>query len=158
MSWKLLVIVEPKFFGVELMLTCSIEHLVTFIEHEDPDAVETQILVANQGVETTGSTDDDMRMGILVLKDLGIFLNGSATVEDAGLNVGHVLAEAVVLVADLESQLASVAHDQNGALASNRLDLLKRGQDEDSSLTETRLGLADDVTSQKSLRNTILLD
>lgn len=51
-----------------------------------------------------------------------------------------------------------MAHDQHGALAGNRLDLLKGGEDEDSRLSETRLGLADDVTSEKGLRNAILLN
>ncbi len=139
-------------------LTCGVKHLVALIQHENSNAVETQIFVANQGVETAGSTDNDVRMGVLVLQELGILLDGSATVEDAGLDVGHVLAEAIVLVANLESQLTGMAHDQDGTLAGDGLDLLKRGQDEDGSFTKTRLGLADYVTSQKSLRNTVLLD
>jgi len=51
-----------------------------------------------------------------------------------------------------------VAHDEDGALAGNRLNLLQCGQDKDSSLSETRLGLTDNVTSKKRLGNTRLLD
>lgn len=51
-----------------------------------------------------------------------------------------------------------MAHDQHRALAGDGLDLLESGQDEDSGLSETRLGLADDVTSEKGLRNAILLN
>lgn len=99
-----------------------------------------------------------MRVGVLVLENLGVLLDGSATVEDASLDVGHVLGETVVLVADLESQLTSVAHDQDRAFAGDGLDLLKGCEDEDRSLTETRLGLADDITSEKRLRDTCLLN
>lgn len=116
------------------------------------------MLVADEGVETTGSSDDDVRVSILVLQDLGILLDGSTTVEDAGLDVGHVLGEAVVLVANLEGQLTGVAHDQNGALASDGLDLLEGGEDEDSRLSKTRLGLANDVTTEKGLGDTCLLN
>lgn len=116
------------------------------------------MLVANKGVETTGSSDDDVGVSLLVLQNLGILLDGSATVEDAGLDVGHVLGEPVVFVADLEGQLTGVAHDQNGALAGDGLDLLEGGEDEDRGLSETRLGLADDVTTEKGLGDTCLLN
>ena len=140
------------------MLTDLIEHLVALVEDEHAHAAEPQVLVTNKSIETTGRADNDVRMCFLVLEHLGIFLNGSTTVEDTRLDVGHVLAEAVILVADLEGELTSVAHDQHGALASNRLDLLKRGQDEHSRFTETGLGLADDVTAQHSLGDTCLLN
>lgn len=139
-------------------LTNLVEHLVALIEDEHADTAETEVLVAHQSVETTGSTDDDVGVGLLVLEDLGILLDGSTTVEDAGLDVGHVLAETVVLVADLEGELTSVAHDQDGALAGDGLDLLKSGKDEDSRLTETGLGLADDVTTKHGLGDTCLLN
>ena len=97
-------------------------------------------------------------MSILVLQHLGILDDGSAAVEDTSLDVRHVLAETVVLIANLESQFAGVAHDQDRALAGDGFDLLKGGQDEHSRLTETGLGLADDITTEKSLRNAVLLD
>jgi hypothetical protein len=94
---------------------------------------------------------------ILVLKQLGILLNGSATVENASLNIGHVLAEAVVFVPNLESKLAGVAHNQHGALSSDRLDLLQRSEDEDGGLAETRLCLTNDVATEHGLRDARLL-
>lgn len=97
-------------------------------------------------------------MSLLVLQDLGILLNGSATIEYAGLDVGHVFGESVVFVANLEGQLTGVAHDQNRTLAGDRLDLLEGGEDEDSRLSEARLGLANDVTAEKGLWNTCLLN
>lgn len=99
-----------------------------------------------------------MRVSVLVLQDLGVLLDGSTTIEHASLDVRHVLGESVILIANLECQLTGVAHDQNGALAGDGLHLLQSGEDEDSSLSETRLGLTDDVTTKKGLRNTRLLD
>lgn len=99
-----------------------------------------------------------MGVGVLALQDLGVLLDRSTSVEHAGLDVGHVLGESIVLVANLECQLTSVAHDQNGALAGDRLHLLQRGEHENSSLSKTRLRLTDDITTKESLRNTCLLD
>lgn len=142
----------------ELCLTNLVQHLVALVEHEDADTAQTQVLVANKSVQTSRCTDNDVRVGVLVLEDLGILLDGSATIEDASLDVWHVLGEPVVLVADLESQLTSVAHDQDRTFAGNGLDLLKSCEDENRSLTETRLGLADDITSEKRLGDTCLLN
>jgi hypothetical protein len=138
--------------------TNLVEHLVTLIEHKALDVAQAEVLVAHKGVQTTGSGDNDVRVGLLVLENVDVVLNGSATVEDRGLDVGQVLAETGVLILDLESQLAGVAHDQHRALAVDRLDLLKSGQDENGSFTKTRLGLTKDVGSENCLRNAVLLD
>lgn len=135
-----------------------IEHLVALIKHEDANATQSQELVADQSVKPARRADYDVGVGVLVLEDLGILLDRSTAVEHAGLDVGHVLGESVVLVANLECQLTSVAHDQDGALAGHRLHLLQSGEHENSSLSKTRLRLADDITTQESLRNTCLLD
>jgi hypothetical protein len=138
--------------------TNLVEHLVTLIEHKALDVAQTEVLVAHKGVQTTGSGDNDVRVGLLVLKNVDVVLDGSATIEDGGLDVRQVLAETGVLVLDLESQLAGVAHDQHRALAVDGLDLLKGGQDENGSFTKTRLGLTKDVGSKNCLRNAVLLD
>ena len=116
------------------------------------------MLVADQGVQTTWGSDDNVWVGILVLQGLNILHHWGSTVEDSGLDLWHVLAEASILVLDLVSQLTSVAHDENGALAGDWLDLLESGEDEDGSLTKTRLGLAEDVGAENCLRNADLLD
>lgn len=116
------------------------------------------MLVADQCVETTGSGDDDVRVGFLVLENVDVVLDGSTTVEDRGLDVRKVLAESGVLVLDLEGQLTSVAHDEDGALAVHRLDLLEGGQNENGSFTETRFGLTKNVGSKDGLRDAVLLD
>ena len=114
-----------------------IEHLVTFIKDEHADASKTEGLVADESLETTRSTDNDMGASIFVLEGFHIRLDGGTTVEDTSLDVWHVLAEAVVLVTNLVSQLASVAHNHDGDFAVDGLNLLKSGENKDGSLTQT---------------------
>jgi hypothetical protein len=135
-----------------------VEHLVTLVEDKDANAAKSQSLVTDKSLETTRSTDNDMRASFLVLERLHVGLDGSTTIEDTGLDVGHVLAETVVLVADLVGQLTSVAHDNHRDLSVHGLNLLKGSKNEDSSLTQTGLGLADNVTTEECLGDTGLLD
>jgi hypothetical protein len=141
-----------------MRLTNLVKHLIALVQDEHADVSKTQVLVADKGVETARGADNDVGVSLLVLEDLGILLDGSAAVEDASLDVGHVLAESVVLVADLESQLTSMAHNQDRALSGDRLDLLEGGENKDSRLAETRLGLADDVAAEHGLGNACLLN
>lgn len=76
-----------------------------------------------------------MRASVLILECLHVGLDGSSTIEHTGLDIGHVLAEAVVLVTDLVSQLSGVAHNNDGDLSVHRLDLLKGSENEDSCLS-----------------------
>ena len=118
-------------------LTRLVEHLIALIENEDTNAAETQSLVTNKSFETARSTDNDVGTSLLVLQGLNILLDRGSTVEDTGFDVRHVFAEAVVLIANLVSQLASVAHDDNRDLSVDGLDLLQGGQNEDCSLSQS---------------------
>ena len=81
-----------------------------------------------------------------------------SVVNEAHLDAAHVLGESLVLLADLEGQLAGVAHDDDRHLPVDRLQLLQGGQDEDGSLAHTRLGLAEDVHAKDRLRDALVLD
>lgn len=140
------------------MLTNCVKHLVTLIENKDSHAPKPQVFIPNQRVETTRRPDNDVRMRVFVLEYFGILYYGSASIKDTSLDVGHVFAEPIVLVANLESQLTCVAHDQYGTLAGNRFDLLQGRENEHSRFTETGFGLANNVTTKERLRNTGLLD
>lgn len=142
----------------EIKHTNALKHLVALVEHEHPDATKTQVLVANKGVQTTRGTDDNVGVGLRAAEDGNVLGDLSTTVEDAGADLGHVLGETVVLVANLEGQLTSVAQNEDGALAVDGLDLLKGRQHENGRLTGTGLGLADDVTANEGLGNACLLD
>lgn len=99
-----------------------------------------------------------MRVSLLVLEELLVLFDVGTAIEHRSLDLWHVLAEAGILVSDLECQLAGVAHDQNAHFAVDWLNLLECGQHEDRSLTKTGLGLAKDIGSEDGLRNTDLLD
>jgi hypothetical protein len=51
-----------------------------------------------------------------------------------------------------------MTEDQNLRFAIDRFDLLQRGEDKNSGLSQTRLGLAEDVGSEDGLRDAYLLD
>lgn len=116
------------------------------------------MLVSYELVHTAGCGDDDMWVGILVLENLGILCNGSSTVEDRGLYIWHIFAESCVFILDLIRKFTGVTHDKDRGFASDRLHLLKGGEDEDCGLTETRFSLAKDIGTEDSLRNGHLLD
>jgi hypothetical protein len=139
-------------------LTRLIEHLVALIEDENADLAKSKVLIAGESPKTTRSTNDNMGACVLALQDLNILLDGSATVEDTGLDIRKILAEAVVLIANLVGQLTGVAHDNNRNLAIDGLNLLKRGENEDSSLSETGLRLAENICSKQCLRDDTLLN
>lgn len=138
--------------------TNLVEHLVTLIEDEALDVAETELLVSDEGVQTTRSCDDDVRVSLLVGEELDVLLHGGTTVEDGGLDVGHVLCESGVFVLDLVGELTGVAHNQDRGLALDGLHLLQGCENEDGSLSEARLGLADDVVTENGLGNALLLD
>lgn len=149
--------VEVGYFVVHTRL---VQHLVTLVEDEVLEVGKTEMPVADKSINTTGCADDDVGVGVLVAKELDVLLDRCASVEDADLDVGQEFGKAVVLVPDLVGQLTSVAHDQNRG--DTRLGLLvhllQRSEDEDGCLSETGLGLAEDVVTKNGLRNGNLLD
>lgn len=138
--------------------TNLIQHLVTLVKNEGLHAAERQLLLANQRVQTTWSTNDDVGVRLLVREHFNILLHRGTTVEHGSLDIRQVLAESRVLVLDLVRQLAGVAHDKDGAFARNRLQLMESGQNEDSGLSKARLGLAKHIDVEDRGRNADLLD
>jgi len=130
-------------------LTRLVEHLVTLIENKVLEVSKTEMPVTHESVDTTRRSDDNVRVSILVTKELDILLHGCASVEHTNPNIGQELGEAVVLVADLVGQLTGVAHDEDGCSAGLWLlvHLLESGEHEDGGLSETGLCLAEDIVS-----------
>jgi hypothetical protein len=116
------------------------------------------VLVSYKSIQSTRGRNDDVWVGIFVLENLGILLDGSSTVEDSGLYIGHIFAESSVFVLNLICKFTGVTHDKDGGLASDWFDLLERGEDEHGGLTKTRFSLAKDIGTEDSLRNANLLD
>lgn len=97
-------------------------------------------------------------MRVLVLEDLGILLNWSSSVKDGCLDGGHILAETSILILNLVCKFTGVAHNQDGGLAGDGLNLLEGCEDEDGSFTKTRFSLAENIDTENALRNANLLD
>lgn len=126
-------------------LTNLVEHLVALIEHESLDVAQTELLVANQCVETSWGSDDDVWVGVFAGQEFDILLHWGTSVEDCSLDVGHVLAEAGVFVLDLVRQFTGMTHDEHGGFAIDGLNLLESRKNEDSRLSQSGFGLAENV-------------
>lgn len=144
--------------GEQFPHTNLVQHLVTLIKDKLLDRTKAELLLTDEGVETTWGGDNDVRVSLLVLEELNVLGDGSTTVENGSLDLRHVLAESGVLVLDLVGELTGVAHNKDGGLAIDWLNLLEGRENENCSLTQTRLGLAENVGTQDSLRNADLLD
>jgi hypothetical protein len=94
-------IYRPKQTDTEL--TDLVQHFIAFIEHEALDIAERQLLLANQSVESTWGSDNNVRVRLLVTKEFDVLLHGRASVEDGRLDIRKVLAEPSVLIFDLIS-------------------------------------------------------
>lgn len=139
-----------------MKLTQLLQHLVALVEDEMFQVLQVELLVADESENATGCSNHDMRC--CCLQSFFVLLDRHATEEHSNFNARHVLAEPFVLLADLEGQLASVAHDQNVDLIVCRLQLLKGGQHEDGCFSHTRLCLAQNVHAEDGLRNAFVLD
>ena len=93
------------------VLTRLVKHLVALIEDKVLQVGETEVLVANESIDTTGCSDNDVRVCVLVAEKLNVLLHRCSSVEDTDLDVGQELGKTVVFVANLVGQLTSVAHD-----------------------------------------------
>lgn len=138
--------------------TNLIEHLVALVEDKVLDVLEVEGLLLDEGEDTTGGSDQDVGAELLVAENVLISLDGGTTVEDLRADLRQVLAEAGVLVLDLECQLARMAEDNNRYLAGDSLDLLERSENKDGSLTHTRLSLAENIHAEDGLGDALLLD
>ena len=107
-----------------------------------------------------GGNSVGQRCGVSSANALGPSRRQSAAltaVEDRALHVGKVLAEALVLVRNLERQLASVAKDEDPDVRLLSLELVEGSEHKDRRLTHARLGLADHIHAKHGLGNAFLL-
>ena len=95
-------------------LTELLQHLVALVQDKVLDVLQDQGLPADQGQRAARRPDHNV--GAVLLQHLLVLLDGHAAEEHGRSHRGHVLGEALVLLADLEGQLPRVAHDQNGDL------------------------------------------
>jgi hypothetical protein len=94
----------------------------------------------------------------IILQDFTVGFDGDTSIKDSRLDRRKVLGKAFVFMSNLERQFTSVAQNEARDFIFFHIELMQGSQDKDSSLSHTRLGLTDDITSQNSLRNRFVLD
>ena len=141
-----------------MLITYLVEHLVALIENKNFDAAEAKLFITYECIESTWCCNNDVWMGVFVRKRFDVFLHWCSAVKDCCFDIWKIFTEPSVFVLDLVSQLASMAHHQDGALSSHRFDLLKSCEDENGGFPKARLGLAEYIGSQNGLRDADLLD
>jgi len=120
------------------------------------DTLCVEALVPSERVKTARGGDDDM--GALGrLEEFLILLNGSAAIEDDSADIGHILGESEVLIADLEGEFARVTEHDDRDPVFRRVELLEGCEDEDGGLSVTRFGLTEDVHPKDRLWDALLL-
>ena len=75
------------------------------------DVFQVEGLLARESEDAAGCADDDV--WTVCLEDRLVLLDGHAPEEHSDLDVVHVLAEALILLADLERQLSRVAQHKH---------------------------------------------
>jgi hypothetical protein len=157
MSLSMVIITKANFCPHPFtQLTQLLQHLVALVEDEMLQVLQVELLVADESEDAAGCADDDVRCHRL--QRLLVLLNRHAAEEHSDLHARHVLAEALVLLADLEGELASVAHDEDVGLIVGGFELLESGEDEDCRLAHTALRLAENVHAQNGLWNAFVLN
>lgn len=136
-----------------------LEHLVALVEHKLLELGDVEVLLVDERQHAAGRADDDVRLVVLERRD--VLLDADAAVEDGGAHLRQVLLEAVKLVADLERELARVAHHQRlhaaVLVAGLDVELLQHRQHKHGRLAHARLGLAQHVVAQNRLGNALVL-
>lgn len=132
------------------------EKAIALVHDEVLHLGEVELLALHEIKHAAGGADDDVGLVVLEGGDGGVDVNTS--VEHTGADVGKVLGEALVLSLDLVGQLAGVAEHNHMHLAIDGLQLVQCGEHEDGGLAHAGLGLADDVASEHSLGNALVLD
>ena len=137
-------------------LTELFEHFVAFVQYKVLDTLCVETLVPSKRIKTARGSDDNMR-ALGGLEEFLILLDGCSTIEDGSADVGHVLGESEVLIANLEGEFARVAEYDDRDTVFCWIELLEGSEDEYGSLSMTRLRLTEDVHAEDRLRDAFLL-
>jgi len=134
-----------------------LQALVALVDDKVAQVRQIKRLLLRQRLDPTRRSHDDMRALARVLQHLPVLLHRKPSEEVTDPHVLHVGRKTLILVANLERQLARMTQDQHAHLAVHRLELLERRDDKDGRLSHARLGLADDVHTENRLRNALML-
>ena len=91
-------------------LTQILQHLVTLVQNKVSDTAQTQNLAASQGQQTSWRAHHNV--WTRPLQGVLVSLDGEAPEEHRNLEIGGVLAEALIVLADLIGKFTCVSHHQ----------------------------------------------
>lgn len=98
--------------------------------------IKLQILSADQGQDSSGGTNHDMRSCFWVLQKLNVIINWDTTVESGTSDLLEVFCESIEFLLDLIGELSGVAQDEGGSwFWVSFINLVQDGEDKDSGLT-----------------------
>lgn len=116
-----------------------------------------QALVPGECIESSWRCNDDV-WDLGSLQQLLVLLHRRSSIKDGSAHGRHVPSETTIFVFDLEGELAGMAEDDNGDFVLGWIELLKGGKHEDSGLSVSGFGLAENIHSKDCLGNAFLLD
>jgi len=137
-----------------------LQKLVAFVKNEPLELVQLHVTFFNERFHAPRGTTHNVRR--VLLKHLLMQLVRNASVNLLGFDIRKVFAEALELLANLVGQVANVreAKGINNILPVLffRANEMQRRKDEDSCLSHSRFGLANDIMTEDRLWNTGLLN
>jgi len=139
---------------LNLFLETSSEHFIGFIQNEELKMFSLEETSLEHIVDSTGSTDDNLDT---FLESLSFIHNVGTTSTDVNRDL-EVFTEAHDDSLDLLGKFSSGGEDEGLASGSFRVDDLKDGDGESSSLSGTRLGLGDGISALEDGEDTLGLN
>ena len=139
---------------VDLVLKATREHLVGFVQNENPDAILPQRTNLDHVIHAARGADDDLPAGF----QLALILTHAGATDARGTVDVHVVAEREDHLLDLLRQLASGHEDQSLGRLQLGVDALEDGDRIGGSLAGTRQSLSDHVATANAGHDASLLD
>lgn len=130
------------------------KHLIGLVENEHLHAVGLEETALDHVLNTTGSTDNNLRT---VLKGLHILTDTGTTDTSVALDL-HKISDGNNDLLDLLSKLTGRGKDQSLALLDVGVDLLENRDREGGGLSSTGLGLSNDIVTLDNGHDSTLLD
>jgi predicted DNA-binding protein YlxM (UPF0122 family) len=132
------------------------KHLVAFVKDEVLHLVQFDVFSLDQ--VQNSSRRADYNSGWSLSEHLDMFLLRNSAIYDSSCDVLKILRESVELLLDLERELSVVSDNHHRARIWIVVKLIEQSQYEHGSLSHSGFGLAQNVNSDFSLRNALLLN
>ena len=141
---------------VNRKLTHFREHFVTLVEDKDLQVGQVKVTTLNELEDSAWCANNDVWL-LDSLKEGHVLVQRDTAKNYLSADVWHLPLESMELFLDLVGEFSVVAEDKSGAGLRVHWELMQDGQHEDCSLAHTRLGLAQDIDTNHSLRDALLL-